>query len=103
MALAITGITISAEFADKEYGKGSGNFMNISAKAPEQGIPLEGIDEVIDNGLDLYFAAWKTLLGTRFATGIINAQAFKQTLADSQKRLDMVRKFLRNHKGESQQ
>lgn len=93
MALAITGITISAEFSDKEYGNGSGNFMNISAKAPD--LPLDQINEVISDGLDLYFAAWSTLLGTRFATGIIPAAEFKQRMADTQQRIEMVRKYLR--------
>ena len=95
MALAITGITISAEFSDKEYGNGSGNFMNISAKAPD--VPLESIDDVISDGLDMYFAAWKTLLATRFATGIIKADELKQRISDSEQRLASVRKFLRNH------
>jgi hypothetical protein len=94
--LVLTGLTISAEFSDKEYGKGSGNFMNISAKAPDPGIPMENIDEVVMSGLDMYFAAWKTLLGTRFATGIIKAAEFKQALQDATLRLESVRKFLRS-------
>lgn len=70
--------------------------MNISAKAPD--LPMEAIDDVISDGLDMYFAAWSTLLGTRFATGIIKADEFKQRLADTQSRLAMVRKYLRSHK-----
>ena len=95
MALAITGITISAEFSDKEYGNGSGNFMNISAKAPD--VPLDQIDDVILDGLDLYFAAWRTLLAGRFATGIIKADELKQRMSDTAQRVDSVRKYLRNH------
>lgn len=95
--LSIVGITLSVDFGDKEYGKGVGSFMNISAKVPDpDGIPIEKIDDVITSGLDLYFATWKTLLGTRFATGVIDAKTFKQTLQDSTLRLEMVRKFLRS-------
>jgi hypothetical protein len=94
--LAVVGITVSVDFGDKEYGKGLGSFMNVSAKVPDpDGIPLEQLDDVISNGLDLYFAAWKTLLGTRFATGVIDAATFKQTLQNSELRLDKVRKYLR--------
>lgn len=92
----ITGITVSISFGDKEYGKGSESFENIQAKWSESQAPgLDKLDEVIDSGLDLYFAAWKTMLGTRFATGVIDAETFKTTLRNSELRLESVRKFLR--------
>jgi hypothetical protein len=94
MALTITGITISAEFGDKEYGKGHESFMNMSAKVPApDGIPLEQIDGVIVDGLDMYFACWQTLLASRYATGQINADEFNKRLEASNKRLKMIRNF----------
>jgi hypothetical protein len=90
----ITGITVSVSFSDKEYGKGSENFMNASAKWGEDAPTFEQLDTVIDRGLELYFTAWKTMLGSRFATGNMGAANFKKLLADSELRMEMVRKYL---------
>lgn len=90
----ITGITLSVSFGDKDYGKGSESFMNASLKWSETEAPtLEKLDEVIVDGLDSYFACWQTLLASRYATGVINADEFNKRLEASQKRLKMVRKF----------
>lgn len=94
MALAITGITISADFGDKEYGKGSESFMNMSAKVGgTEGVALTEIDGVIVDGLDMYFACWQTLLASRYATGVIKAEEFNLRLEATQKRIKMIRKF----------
>jgi len=92
MALTVTGITISAEFADKEYGNGQESFMNMSAKCPAP-VPIENLDEVIVDGLDMYFACWQTLLASRYATGQIKADEFNKRLEATQQRLKMIRKF----------
>ena len=92
MALTVTGITLSAEFADKEYGNGQESFMNMSAKCPAP-VPIENLDEVIVDGLDMYFACWQTLLASRYATGQIKADEFNKRLEATQQRLKMIRKF----------
>jgi hypothetical protein len=92
MALTVTGITISAEFADKEYGNGQESFMNMSAKCPAP-VPIENLDEVIVDGLDMYFACWQTLLASRYATGQIKADEFNKRLEATTTRLKMIRKF----------
>jgi len=91
--LRIKEITVSVQFADKEYGKGVESFHCLKADYP---IPVElsKIDNIIDDSLDLFFSAWKTMLGTRFATGLINAETFKTTLQNSELRLEKVRKYL---------
>jgi hypothetical protein len=90
----ITGITLSVNFGDKEYGKGSDSFMNASLKWEDSEAPtLLQLDDVIIDGLDLYFAVWQTLLASRYTTGVINAEEFNKRLEASQKRLKMIRKF----------
>ena len=103
MALTVTGITISAEFADKEYGKGNESFMNMSAKVPSPaGLPLEELDSVIVDGLDMYFACWQTLLASRYATAQINANEFNKRLEATQKRLKMIRTFYKKEVANSE-
>lgn len=92
MALEITSVTISADFGDKEYGSGTESFMNITAKCPVP-VPIEGIDEVILDGLDMYFACWSTLLASRWTTGVISAEDFNKRKAVAVKRLEQVRKI----------
>ena len=101
----ITGITVSVSFGDKQYGSGTDSFMNIQTRYPETGKSIEELDDVIADGLDLYFAAWRTILASRFATGQItvevdgktktDSEGFRNTLASTAARIEKVRKFLR--------
>jgi hypothetical protein len=96
----VTGVTVSVEFGDTSYGAGSKCFTNLQAKFPE---PTEELDDVVDQGLDLYFAAWKTLLAGRWATGVIDKDTFRDQLAATTERIDKARKFLRRKANEQQQ
>jgi hypothetical protein len=91
----ITSLTLSAEISDKEYGNGTKAFMNLSGRWPEPGKPIAEIDDVIDEGLDLYFAAWKTMLASRYSTGAIDGKTLKEHLSAAEGRLVKVREFLR--------
>ncbi len=88
----VTGVTVSVEFGDTSYGAGSKCFTNLQAKFPE---PNEELDDVVDQGLDLYFAAWKTLLAGRWATGVIDTDTFRAQLDATSLRIDKARRHLR--------
>jgi len=96
----VTGITVSVEFGDTVYGTGSKSFTNLQAKFPE---PTDELDEVVDKGLDLYFAAWKTLLAGRMATGVIDADTFRAQFNATSERIEKVRKFMRRKANEQPQ
>jgi hypothetical protein len=91
--LTITGITVSVDLADKTYGSGKGSFMSASARVPEgeTGIPLEDGDQVISDGLDLYLAAWQTMLQGRLAAGEITSADYRKQTATFLSRLDKVK------------
>jgi hypothetical protein len=91
--LRLKEVTISVTFSDKEYGKGTESFQCLKAEYPAP-VEFSEVNNVIDDSLDLFFSAWKTMLGTRFATGVIDAASFKKTLQDSELRIEMVRKYL---------
>ena len=99
----ISGLTVSVDVGDKEYGNGQSCFMNIQGRYPDSGQPIEEIIDVVADGLDMYFAAWRALLGGRFATGKITKEEFKDTLAAVTLRIDKTRQYLRNHDGDGQQ
>lgn len=96
MKPTIISTTVSVEFGDKEYGRGSSSFMNLTARYPEPGAPVEEIEDVMMQGLDSYFAAWKTLMAGRFAVGTIGGTEFKEHLAKAEGRIQKVRKYIKN-------
>lgn len=107
--LSITAVTVSAEIAAKDFGSGTGHFMSMSGKFPDSApIPLENIEDVIDQSLIMYFHCWKTLIAGQFATGVIAGTAAtnsegkikfgaKEILEKADKRLEKIKKFLRNN------
>ena len=95
--LLISGVTVSVSFSDKEYGKGQEFFQNISAKAPDAGIPLEEMSDVVDQSLDLFFAAWKAILTDRVIVGSLKGPEYKSLLNHAEIRIDKIRSYLQNH------
>lgn len=99
MALGIVSVTVSVEYKDHDFGKGSARFVTLTAKAPENdpGIPMDDpneLDKLLLTTLDLHQTAWKSLLSQRYATGVINAETFNKQLAAVPKRMQKVRDFL---------
>lgn len=99
----ISGVTVSVDVGDKEYGNGQSCFMNIQGRYPDSGQPFEELIDVVTDGLDMYFAAWRTLLAGRFATGKITSDEFKETLAAVSLRIEKTRRYLKSHDGPQQQ
>jgi hypothetical protein len=95
MKPAIIGITVSCDFADKSYGSGEGSFCNCQARYPEAGLPPEQISQAVDDGLDLYFAAWQTLMSGRYAVGVVDAKEYKEHMESATRRLGKVREYLK--------
>lgn len=98
----ISGVTVSVDVGDKEYGNGQSCFMNIQGRYPEPGQPMDELVDVVVDGLDMYFAAWRTLLASRWATGKITSEEFKETLAAVSTRIEKARRYLKTHDGQQQ-
>jgi len=92
--LAITSVTVSLEVADKSYGDGSSRFVTLTAKSPDVGIPLDNIDDVILQTLDMHLACYKSIAAQRFADGVIRAEEVNKALESMPKRLLKIRDFL---------
>lgn len=87
----ITGLTVSVEFGfEGAYGKGTKSFASIQGRYPDPAT----LKEALTDSLDVYFCAWESLLASRYATGILAGQDFKQAVEDAKIRLDKVRTFL---------
>lgn len=91
----ITSMTVSVEVSDKDYGKGSGYFANLTAKTPDNDpIPMDKIDSVVDQGLSLFYTTFQTLLAGRLATGNLTSAEFKEIWGKAELRFQKVHKFL---------
>ena len=95
--LLINGVTVSVSFSDKEYGKGQEFFQNISAKTPDAGIPMEELSDVVDQSLDLFFAAWKAVLTNRVVVGSLKGPEYKTALNKAELRIEKIRRYLKDH------
>lgn len=86
----IVGVTVSVDISDKSYGNGKQSFMNIQGRYPNPAL----LEDVLVDGLSMYFAAWESLMAARYAIGDMKASELKQALDEAKERLARVRKFL---------
>ena len=106
--LSITSVTVSVEAADKEYGKGEARFMNLKGTYRDEGVPLADMDTVVEDSLDLFLAAWRSLLFAKYAQGSMKGTDLKATLDRAAEKTEKVRAYLRKeadgqqHPGDSQ-
>jgi acetyl-CoA acetyltransferase len=97
MKAEVTGVTVSVEFGfEGDYGKGTKSFTSVQAKYPE---PSNNLNEVISDGLEMYFSAWKTVLAGRCAQGLMGGTEFKDTLEGVTNRVEKLQKMLRRDDG----
>lgn len=91
----IKGVTVSLEISDKTYGNGNSAYTSINAYVDAAG--LAQIDDVISAGLDMFLAAWETVLAGKVATKLLgmSAQELRDNVAAIQKRAARVRTLLR--------
>ena len=87
----IIGVTVSVDVSDKSYGTGNSSFMNVQGRYPDPGVPLA---DVLIDGLDMFLAAWKSLLAGRYATGVVTGAEFKKQLGEAEAKFAKVHKFL---------
>jgi hypothetical protein len=106
--LAITSVTVSVEAANKEYGKGDSRFMNLKGTYRGEGVHLADIDAVVQDSLDMFLAAWRSLLFAKYAQDGMKGTDLKAALDRAAEKTDKVRAYLRKeadgqqHPGDSQ-
>lgn len=95
MGFAITGMTLSVEFADTQYGAGTKSFLNLHARVPEgEAVPVDNPQEAISAGLDMYLTAWLTLMNARRAVKTV-----EMSKEDYDKYADSIKERIQRLKG----
>jgi hypothetical protein len=92
----IKSLTMSLELADKQYGDGNSGYTSITAYVDDAS--LEHIENVIDAGLNLFVAAWETVIGGKVATKMIgmSAQELRDNVTAVRRRAAKVRALLQD-------
>lgn len=95
MSLQVTGMTVSVDFGDTEYGKGTKSYMSLSARCPEgEQIPIESTDAIINAGLDMYLTAFETMMAARCAAGTIKGDELKTFIPKMKERVKRLKALL---------
>jgi|GEM_PF-3311465 len=96
----IKSISVSLELADKTYGTGLSNYANIQAHVDDASI--DQINDVIDAGLMLYVAAWRTLMAGQLVTmlGTMKGVELREVLGKVNSRLPKVKALLHDVNGQ---
>ena len=97
----VVNIAVSVDIGvEGDFGKGTKSFQSISGRYPDPGVPLEELDDVIDVGMDYYYAAWKSLLQSRYITGSLSGKDLQAKFAIAEARIKKLHKFLQELKEE---
>lgn len=94
--LAITGMTLSLDVKDLSYGAGQSRFFNIKAEAPEgtPGIPLNCLDALVDQSLDMHLAMWESVTTAKYAAGELAGPDAMQLITRARTRVKKMREAL---------
>jgi GTP cyclohydrolase FolE2 len=90
--LGITGVTVSVQIADTSYGAGATHFTSVSSRLPDnvEGLQMSA-DEVIQDGIDKYLAAWQVVMQARLAESAISVREYKNETMRVLTRIKQVR------------
>jgi hypothetical protein len=96
----IKSISVSLELSDKNYGTGMAHYANVQAHVDDAG--LEQVNDVIDAGLMLYVAAWRTLIAGQLVTklGTMGGREVREIMGKINSRLGKVTALLHEVNGE---
>ena len=95
--MQITSMTLSLDVKDLNYGAGQSRFINMKVALPEgdEGIPMEDIDSVVDQSLDMHLALWESLTIAKYAAGELKGQDAIALVDKAKDRTRKMREYLK--------
>ncbi len=101
--LVITSVTVSVDASDKEYGKGDARFMSLKGSYRDGGVSLANIDTVVEDSLDMFLAAWRSLLFAKYAQDTLPGKELTAVLERAAQKTEKARAYLRREMDGGQQ
>lgn len=95
--LLVTGMTLSLDLKDLNYGAGQSRFINIKSEIPEgtEGIPIEQVDYLVDQSLDMHLAMWESLQIAKYAAGELSGSDAISSVERAKSRIKKMREHLK--------
>lgn len=92
-SIKVRRIATSIESSHKQFGEGFSCWENLSAECSYSDLP-----DVIDHSIDMFFTAWKAIIGAQIATGLTDMKSseLRELLAKVDRRITTVKKILRD-------
>jgi hypothetical protein len=92
----VRSITVSMEISDKEYGNGNSGYASLSASIDDGNV--ERMADVVDAGIEMFVAAWETILGGKVAAKVLGmkGEEFSVAVGSVRKRMSRVKALLRD-------
>lgn len=103
--LFVTGMTLSLDLKDLNYGAGQSRFVNIKSEVPEgcSGLPIEDMDLLVDQSLDMHLAMWESLQLAKYAAGELTGPDALAAIKRSKSRIKKIREFMQSEKSSNEE
>ena len=98
--LFVTGMTLSLDLKDLNYGAGQSRFVNIKSEIPEgsEGFAVEEMDALVDQSLDMHLAMWESIQLAKYAAGELTGDAALSSVNRAKSRIKKIREFMKSEK-----
>ena len=94
MGLQIQSVMVSIDASDKEFGRGTGSFVQLRGSYPDP-VDIEYLDDVVMDSLDMFLAAWKSLLMAKYAQSGLPGDKMKEQFDLAMKKTAKVKDYFR--------
>jgi hypothetical protein len=96
--LLVTGMTLSLDLKDLNYGAGQSRFINLKSEVPEgaEGFAPEEMEALVDQSLDMHLAMWESLQFAKYAAGEVTGTEAIAAVNKAKARIKKLREFLKS-------
>jgi len=102
--LLVTGMTLSLDLKDLNYGAGQSRFINIKSEVPEgaEGVPIEEMDYLVDQSLDMHLIMWESIQIAKYSAGELTGKDALASIDKAKSRIRKIREFMKSESKEKQ-
>jgi hypothetical protein len=98
--LLVTGMTLSLDLKDLNYGAGQSRFVNIKSEVPEgaEGYATDDMEALVDQSLDMHLAMWESLQLAKYAASEITGNEALSSIQRAKSRIKKIREHMKSEK-----
>lgn len=95
--LLVTGMTLSLDLKDLNYGAGQSRFVNIKSEVPEgaEGYATDDMEALVDQSLDMHLAMWESIQLAKYAAGELTGNEALTSISRAKNRIKKIRQHMK--------